>query len=86
MAAQQRRYAVASACLLLSVAFFVANSELMQAEAAAAVPPFFMIWLCHSSMASFLLLTAGRAGGAVTLRPLSRAALALSAGTISPGH
>ena len=78
---QQRQAAVASVCLLLSVALFVANSELMQAEAAAAVPPFFMIWLCHSAMASFLLLTAGRAG-ITKLRALSRAAFALSCGTM----
>jgi drug/metabolite transporter (DMT)-like permease len=82
-----QRYTVASVCLLLSVAFFVANSELMQAEAGTAIPPFFMIWLCHSAMASFLLPTIGRpAGGRVTLRALSRAAIALSIGTMMANY
>jgi drug/metabolite transporter (DMT)-like permease len=86
-ASAAQRYTVASVCLLLSVAFFVANSELMQAEEAA-VPPFFMIWLCHSSMASFLLLTLGRpaAGGRATLRALSRASIALSVGTMTANY
>jgi drug/metabolite transporter (DMT)-like permease len=82
-----QRYTVASVCLLLSVAFFVANSELMQAEAGTTIPPFFMIWLCHSAMASFLLPTIGRpAGGRVTLRALSRAAIALSIGTMTANY
>lgn len=78
-----QRYTVASVCLILSVVFFVINSELMQAEAEMAVPPFFMIWLCHSSMALFLLLTLGKpAGSRVALRALSRATIALSIGTM----
>lgn len=85
--ASARRYTVASVCLLLAVVFFVANSELMQAEAETAVPPFFMIWLCHSAMASFLLPTLGRpAGGRATLRALSRAAIVLSVGTMMANY
>lgn len=82
-----QRYTVASVCLLLSVVFFVANSELMQAEAEMSVPPFFMIWLCHSAMATFLLPTIGRpAGSRVTLRAMSRAAIALSIGTMTANY
>ena len=85
--AMTQRYTVASVCLLLSVVFFVANSELMQAEAEMSVPPFFMIWLCHSAMASFLLPTIGRpAGSRVALRALSRAAIALSIGTMAANY
>ena len=79
----------ACACILAAVALFVLNSELMQAESAA-VPPFFMIWLCHSGQALFVPLapaapppTAASAAPTTLLRPVSRAAFALSVGTMT---
>ena len=79
----------ACACILAAVALFVLNSELMQAESAA-VPPFFMIWLCHSGQALFVPLapatpppTAASAAPTALLRPVSRAAFALSVGTMT---
>ena len=74
------RPVTACACILAAVALFVLNSELMQAESAA-VPPFFMIWLCHSGQALFVPLapaapppTAASAAPTALLRPVSRAA------------
>eukprot|EP01049_Picozoa_sp_SAG25_P010368 SAG25_NODE_1127_length_3875_cov_3.733316_6_plen_136_part_00 len=57
------REGAACGAILLSVALFVLNSELMQEETASA---FLMIWLCHSAMAVLRPLSAllpGVAGG-----------------------
>ena len=76
------REAIACGCILLSVALFVYNSEMMQAESAAAsVSAYLMIWLCHASMAVLLPLAAvmGEESPGLASRPLSRTIFTLSA-------
>ena len=76
------REALACSCILLSVALFVVNSEIMQAESeSASVSSYLMIWLCHASMIVLLPVVAalGRGGPDPAVQPLSREVVTLSA-------